>query len=425
MSASPPNPSGRGSLYRPSQNVCAERLNLRLEAMAQFGATEKGGVNRQALSAEDLQAQLQMIRWAAELGFQPSTDPAGNLFIRCEGTDPSLAPVLTGSHLDSQPTGGRFDGVYGVLAALEAVQAIRDADLRPRRSIEIVSWMNEEGSRFAPGMMGSRAYADPTSLSEILATTDAHGVSVARALAVVHDGLGNIPHRMLGGRPHAYIETHIEQGPELERQNATIGIVTGIQGKRTFRVNVVGEAAHAGTSRRAERKDALMAAVRAIGALGQQFDDHADVVKFTVGRLTVEPNAPSVVPSDVTFSIDLRHPDSIELNRLGNLVAPVCEAHVAPCSVSVKELSTAMSIEFALHLRDRIRRAAGRLEIAHLDILSAAGHDARYLSEACASAMIFVPSHQGITHNEAEFTSLDDLVDGTRVLADVLCELAS
>jgi N-carbamoyl-L-amino-acid hydrolase len=224
---------------------------------------------------------------------------------------------------------------------------------------------------------------------------------------------------------HAYIETHIEQGPELEQRNATIGVVTGIQGKRTFRITLVGEAAHAGTARRAERKDALMAAVRIIGALSQQFDDDADVVKFTVGRLTVEPNAPSVVPSQVTFSIDLRHPDSMELTRLGDVVAPICEAHKGPCAVAVKELSTAMSVEFAIELRNCIRQAADRLDISHLDILSAAGHDARYLSQVCPSAMIFVPSHEGITHNEAEFTSADDLFDGARVLADVLSELAS
>jgi N-carbamoyl-L-amino-acid hydrolase len=419
MSAAPATPN------RASRHVSAERLGRRLDAMAQYGATDKRGVNRQALSAEDLQAQLQMIRWGAELGLQPSTDPAGNLFLRLEGRDPSLAPVLTGSHLDSQPTGGRFDGVYGVLAALEAVEALQNARVTPRRPIEIVSWMNEEGSRFAPGMMGSRAYADPASLDEILATTDADGVSVARALADVHDGLRDVPRRVLGGRPHAYIETHIEQGPELERQQIPIGVVTGIQGKRTFRVSFTGEAAHAGTARRAERKDALMAAVRAIDALSRQFDDAADLVRFTVGRLTVEPNAPSVVPSSVTFSIDLRHPESAELIRLGDLIGPICDAARGPCAVSVRELSTAMSLAFAPDLRARIRAAADDLTIAHLDLLSTAGHDARYLNEVCPSAMIFVPSHQGITHNEAEFTPLDDLVDGARVLADVLGDLAS
>ena len=425
MSVSSAHSIGSNSAERPSGRVRSDRLNRRLEIMARFGATDKNGVNRQALSTEDLQAQLQMVAWAAELGFQPSTDPAGNLFLRWEGTDSSLAPVLTGSHLDSQPTGGKFDGVYGVLAALEAVEAIKDAGLTPRRSIEIVSWMNEEGSRFAPGMMGSRAYANPASLNEMSATTDAQGISVASALASTHRGLKDIPYRQLGGRPHAFIETHIEQGTELEQRKATIGVVTGIQGKCTFRIALIGEAAHAGTSRRAERKDALMAAVDIISALGEHLHDDADVVKFTVGRLIVEPNAPSVVPSQVTFSIDLRHPDSAVLTKLSDMIGPICEAHKGPCAVAVKELSTAMSTEFAPELRAAIRRAADSLEIAHLDMLSAAGHDARYLGEVCASAMIFVPSHLGITHNEAEFTAAEDLYDGTRVLADVIWELAS
>jgi beta-ureidopropionase / N-carbamoyl-L-amino-acid hydrolase len=422
----PSSHSAGGSVIdRPSQWVRKDRLNGRLATMSTYGTIPNGGVNRQALSAEDLQAQLQLIRWGADLGMQASTDPAGNLFLRLEGTEPTLAPVLSGSHLDSQPTGGRFDGVYGVLAALEAVEAIQEAALSPRRSIEIVSWMNEEGSRFAPGMMGSRAYADPGSLNDILSVTDAGGTSVRDALAFVHDGLRDVPRRPLRGWPHAYVEAHIEQGPVLEREGAVIGVVTGIQGKRTFRVAVAGEAAHAGTATRAERKDALIAAVKMINALAACFHDHRDLVKFTVGRLTVEPNAPSVVPRRVEFSIDLRHPQSAELLRLGDLVRPICEAYADPCRVTVSELSSAMSLEFAPELRDAIRRAADRLGIRHLDILSAAGHDARFLGQLCPAAMVFVPSHNGITHNEAEYTSPDDLADGARVLADVLVELAS
>jgi N-carbamoyl-L-amino-acid hydrolase len=419
------HPAGGSVIDRPSQSVREDRLNGRLATMSTYGATPNGGVNRQALSAEDLQAQLQLIRWGVDLGMQPSTDPAGNLFLRLEGTEPTLAPVLSGSHLDSQPTGGRFDGVYGVLAALEAVEAIQEAGLSPRRSIEIVSWMNEEGSRFAPGMMGSRAYADPGCLNDILSVTDAEGTSVRDALAFVHDGLRDVPRRPLRGWPHAYVEAHIEQGPVLEREGAVIGVVTGIQGKRTFRVGVAGEAAHAGTATRAERKDALVAAVKMINALAVSFHDHRDLVKFTVGRLTVEPNAPSVVPRRVEFSIDLRHPRSAELLRLGDLVGPICEAYADPCRVTVSELSSAMALEFAPELRDAIRRAADRLGIRHLDILSAAGHDARFLGQLCPAAMVFVPSHNGITHNEAEYTSPDDLADGARVLADVLVELAS
>ena len=409
----------------PSHFVSMDRLNQRLAVMSSYGATPKGGVNRQALTAEDLQAQLQLIRWGAELGMLPSSDPAGNLFLRREGADPSLEPVLSGSHLDSQPTGGRFDGVYGVLAALEAVNAIQDAGLNPRRSIEIVSWMNEEGSRFAPGMMGSTAYANPGSLSEMLSVKDADGVSVRDALSFIHGGLQEIPRRPLGGRPHAYIEAHIEQGPLLEQQNAAVGVVSGIQGKRTFQVEIIGEAAHAGTSPRSERKDAMLAAVRIIGALAARLHDGADVVKFTVGRLTVEPNAPSVVANRVVFSIDLRHPNSAELTSLGDLIGPLCASNAGPCRVSLTELSNAASLEFPETIRDGIRAIAGRLKIAHLDLLSFAGHDARHLHKICPSGMIFVPSRDGITHNEAEYTPGEDLADGARVLADRLGELSS
>jgi N-carbamoyl-L-amino-acid hydrolase len=402
-----------------------DRLNRRLAIMSTYGATPKGGVNRQALSTEDLQAQRQLIRWGAELGMQPSSDPAGNLFLRFEGADPSLPPVLSGSHLDSQPAGGRFDGVYGVLAALEAVEAIREAGLSPRRAIEVVSWMNEEGSRFAPGMMGSMAYAYPGSLSETFLVRDENGVSVQEALAFVQSGLRDTARRPLGGHPHAYIEAHIEQGPLLERRKAVVGVVSGIQGKRTFRVEIDGETAHAGTSTRAERKDALLAAVRIIDALAKQLHDDADIVKFTVGRLTVEPNAPSVVANRVVFSIDLRHPDSSELARLGDLIRAICEANAGACRASLAELSTSMSLEFPRPIRDKIRAIASSLKIAHFDLLSAAGHDARHLHQVCPSGMIFVPSRGGVTHNEAEYTSAEDLADGARVLTDLLAELSS
>lgn len=273
--------------------------------------------------------------------------------------------------------------------------------------------------------MGSMAYAHPGSLSDTLLVKDENGVSVQEALAFVQSGLRDIARRPLGGHPHAYIEAHIEQGPLLERRKAVVGVVSGIQGKRTFRVEIDGETAHAGTSTRAERKDALLAAVRIVDALAKQLHDDADIVKFTVGRLTVEPNAPSVVANRVVFSIDLRHPNSAELTRLGDLIRPICEANAGACRASLAELSTSMSLEFPRPIRDKIRAIASSLKIAHLDLLSAAGHDARHLHQVCPSGMIFVPSRGGITHNEAEYTSAEDLADGARVLTDLLAELSS
>jgi beta-ureidopropionase / N-carbamoyl-L-amino-acid hydrolase len=400
------------------------RLAQRLDAMARIGATEKGGVNRQALSKEDAAAQRQLVEWGCALGMKPSRDAIGNLFLRLEGAQADAPPVLSGSHLDSQPTGGRFDGVYGVLAALEAVEAIVASGVRPRASIDVVAWMNEEGSRFAPGMMGSAVFAGDRALDATLDIVDQDSVSVKAALAQVREHLRDVPERALGERVSAYVEAHIEQGPHLENEGLTIGVVTGIQGKRTFKVRVDGEAAHAGTSTRAERKDALLAAIAMVQALTREMHDQEDIVKFTVGRFDVRPSAPSVVPSSVDFSIDLRHPDSAVLRALGDRIAPICDAHAGVCAVRVTELSSAMSLDFPEAMRALIRDAAWRLDLPHRDILSTAGHDARYLHYVCPTGMIFVPSHLGLTHCETEYTSSSDLAAGARVLAEVLIELA-
>jgi N-carbamoyl-L-amino-acid hydrolase len=393
--------------------------------MARHGATAAGGVNRQALSAEEFAGWREIIDWARALGLSAATDEIGNLFLRLEGTEASAAPVMTGSHLDSQPTGGKFDGVYGVLAALEAVQAIGEAGVKLRRPVEIVAWMNEEGSRFAPGMMGSAAFAGASKPEDFLPIKDAKGVSVADGLAAARAAFPELPKLPLQRPVAAYVETHIEQGPILERERCTIGVVTGIQGKRTFRVRVRGAEAHAGTSLRRERKDALLAAVNMIHALAAEMHDAEDIVKFTVGRLDIVPNAPSVVASGATFSIDLRHPDSAVLTALGDRISGICAANAGPCTVDVTELTTAMSLDFPVRIRGLIRDCAARLSLPAMDIYSAAGHDARYLHAICPTGMIFVPCKDGISHNEAESATPSDLAAGARVLVDVVVELAS
>jgi N-carbamoyl-L-amino-acid hydrolase len=406
-------------------NVSEARLWERHMRMAQHGATTNGGVNRQALSAEEFAGWREMIAWAQALGLTAATDEIGNLFLRLEGADPSAAPVMTGSHLDSQPTGGKFDGVYGVLAALEAVQAIVESGVKPRHPIEIVAWMNEEGSRFAPGMMGSAVFAGASKTADFLPIKDAQGVSVADGLAAARAAFPRLPVLPLQRPVAAYVEAHIEQGPILERERRTIGIVSGIQGKRTFRVRVKGEEAHAGTSLRRERKDALLAAVNIIHALAAATHDADDIVKFTVGRLDIVPNAPSVVASGATFSIDLRHPDSAILTALGDRIPGICADNAKPCSVEVTELTTAMSLDFPQRIRDLIRDSAQRLALPAMDIYSAAGHDSRYMHTICPSGMIFVPCKDGISHNEAESATAADLAAGARVLAEVIVGLAS
>ena len=252
---------------RPADLVDAERLWRRLMRLAEFGATAAGGVNRQALSDEEIAARCELCSWARDAGLETFNDPIGNLFLRLEGQDAEAPPVLSGSHIDSQPTGGKFDGTFGVLAALEVLIAFASAGLKPRRAIEAVAWTNEEGSRFAPGMMGSEAFTGRRTLDEILAVRDFDGTSVADAVARVLDAEPHVTRRPLGFPVHGYIEPHIEQGPVLEREGRTIGVVTGIQGSRRFRVRVTGEAAHAGTTPRTERKDAVLAAAAMINAL--------------------------------------------------------------------------------------------------------------------------------------------------------------
>jgi N-carbamoyl-L-amino-acid hydrolase len=408
----------------PAGKVDAARLWSRHVALARHGARADGGVDRQALSPEEFAAWRDVIAWGRECGLVPFTDDAGNLFLRREGRDPDAAPVLTGSHLDSQPTGGRFDGVYGVLAGIEALHAMGDAGIATLRPVEVVAWMNEEGSRFAPGMMGSAAFTGATPRASFLPIRDARGTSVADGLAALQAAFPDLPRRPLCRPVCAYVEAHIEQGPVLEREGYAVGVVTGIQGKRTFRVRVRGEEAHAGTTPLRERRDALLAAVRAIHALDAAMRAGGDDTMFTVGRLDVAPNVPSVVAGSALFSIDLRHVDSATLTRLGDRIGEICTKAARPCSVEVEELTTAMSLAFSDGMTALVRECASALGIRTRDILSAAGHDARFLHAVCPAGMIFVPCKDGISHNPAESARPEDLAAGTRVLAEVLAALA-
>lgn len=284
--------------------------------------------------------------------------------------------------------------------------------------------MNEEGSRFAPGMMGSAVFSGARNIEDILGIKDRAGVTVKSALDYLLGAESGIPLRAVGYKPFAFLEAHIEQGPILEIENKTIGVVSGIQGKRTFRVHVIGEENHAGTSPRAARRDALVSAVNIVAALQARLWDLPDVVRFTVGMFTVSPNAPSVVPAQVKFSIDLRHPDTTALAQLGDLIEPTCREHRLNCDVVVKELLHDPPLEFPLKLRTQLTQIANDQDISNMTISSGAGHDARYLHYICPTAMIFIPCKNGISHNEAESATKEDVVAGARVLAEAVAELA-
>jgi N-carbamoyl-L-amino-acid hydrolase len=401
------------------------RLWDRMFDLAQYGALPNGGVNRQALCDEEILARHCLVRWGKAMGLEPSNDAAGNLFLRYRGTQPNLPAVMVGSHIDSQPTGGKFDGPYGVLAALESVEAIIDAGIRPQRNIDVVSWMNEEGSRFAPGMMGSAVFSGARKLEHILEIRDKAGISVERELKKVLAAEPDVPRRPLGDKPAAFLEAHIEQGTVIESANKTIGVVTGMQGKRTFHVYVTGEESHAGTSARRTRRDALVSAIDIVHALQQAMWDAEDVTQFTIGMFTVSPNAPSVVPGRVVFSLDLRHPDAAKLRDLGDEIPKICQAARGRCEASVSQLLHDPPLEFPAAIRQLLCTAASALGVGWMEMPSFAGHDSRYLHYVCPTGMIFIPCQDGISHNEVESIRKDDAMDGARVLAESVLALAN
>ncbi|KMO36519.1 Zn-dependent hydrolase [Methylobacterium aquaticum] len=402
----------------------SSRLWRRLMTLAEIGAIPGGGVDRQALTEGEASGWRLVIGWGREAGLHPATDAAGNLFLVLPGRDRAVAPVLLGSHLDTQPTGGRFDGAAGVLAALDAVTDLAASGRVPERDCVVVAWMNEEGSRFAPGMMGSEAFCGVRDLAAIRAVRDADGITVGDALDRFLAGFPDLPRRPLAAPVAAYLELHIEQGPVLEAAGCPVGIVTGIQGKKTVSVCLSGAEGHAGTLAMPERRDAVAAFARCAVALHAAIGGLDPAIKFTIGRVQVTPNAPSVIAREVRFSIDLRHPDNAVLDAAGARIAPLCAAEAAPCTVAVTPLVTAPSNAFDPVLRERIGRAAADLGFRAMPLLSAAGHDARHLAGLCPSAMIFVPCRAGISHAPAEWAEPADLAAGTAVLARLLHDLA-
>ncbi len=392
--------------------------------MAKIGATPGGGVGRLALTDLDRDARDLFVGWCQEAGCRVRVDRIGNVFARRAGTDESAAPVMTGSHLDTQPLGGRFDGIFGVLAGLEVVRALNDAGIATRRPLDVVVWTDEEGARFRSGVMGSGVFRGLGTLEDALAMTDEAGCSVGDELARI----GYAGPEPVGGFPiHAYFEAHIEQGPVLESEGIVIGVVEGAQGSRRFRVTVEGEEGHAGTLPMTLRRDALLGAARMIDAINKVAFRHQPHPVITAGAIHVRPNSPNTVPGQAVFTIDSRHPDAAVLAAIDEEMRAACAAiaEAGGLPLRIEQTSDNQPVAFDPRCIDSVRNAATALGLSHRDIYSGAGHDACNLSHVAPTGMIFVPCEKGISHNEKENAKPEDLAAGAAVLMQVLAEWAA
>ena len=403
-------------------HINAERLWSRLMAMAEVGATPAGGSNRQALSDDDKAGRDLFIGWVQQAGCSIELDAVGNLFARRDGTDPTAAPVVLGSHLDTQPTGGRFDGVYGVLGGLEVVEALNDHQVRTRAPVEVAVWTNEEGSRFPVSMMGSAVWAGVLDLDSVRALTDRSGISVGAEL----DRLDWAGPSALGRPLGAYLELHIEQGPILEASGSSIGVVTGVQGIRWFTVTLEGFPTHAGTTPMDRRRDPARPLAAVLSGLYEMAAGHSPEVRVTPAQFRSEPVSPNTVPARIAFSIDVRHPDAAVLDEMeAGLRALVARAGAEHgCEPLVDVDNDCAPIVFDDECVRAVESAARHCGLAYERIGSGAGHDACHVALKAPAGMIFVPCQDGLSHNEAESIEPDAAGRGAEVLLHAALELA-
>jgi len=403
--------------------INGRRLWDSLMEMARIGATPRGGVCRLALTDLDREARDLFVRWCEEAGCTVRVDRMGNIFARRAGRDNSLPPIMTGSHLDTQPTGGKFDGAYGVLAGLEVIRTLNDVDYQTAAAIELAVWTNEEGSRFAPAMTASGVFGGVFDLDYALALEDADGRSMGAELARI----GYAGAEDVGGRPiGAFFECHIEQGPILEAECKTIGVVSGAQGQRWYEITVTGMEAHAGPTPMARRRDALVGAARMVvevNRIGLERQPHACA---TVGLLRASPNSRNTIPGEVFFTVDLRHPDDAVLSDMDAELRERCSAIAADAGLELglQEIWYFPPTPFDADCVAAVRRAAENIGLGHMDIVSGAGHDACYVARVAPTAMIFVPCENGVSHNETENAAPVDLAAGCDVLLQAVIERA-
>ena len=390
------------------------RLWQSLMDLARIGATLKGGVCRIALTDLDGQGRDLFVRWAQEAGCSIRVDAIGNIFARRAGADDSLPPVMTGSHIDTQPTGGKFDGNYGVLAGLEVLRTLDAAGVRTRAPLEVAVWTNEEGSRFVPVMMGSGVFCGAFTLEHALDQRDAQGVSVGEALAQIGYAGAAGPAPAVG----AYFEAHIEQGPVLENHGRVIGVVTAALGQRWYDVSVQGMEAHAGPTPMELRRDALLAASELVLEINRIATERRPHARSTVGTIEVFPNSRNVIPGRARFSVDLRAPDDAQLLDMDAAMRAACAriAGARGLQITVEQVVYFPPQPFMPQLTEAVRANAEDLGYSHMDVVSGAGHDAVYLARVAPAAMIFVPCADGISHNEGESAEPAHLEAGCNVL---------
>ncbi|MFM2150179.1 MAG: hypothetical protein RLZZ187_2485 [Pseudomonadota bacterium] len=402
-----------------NQRIDGKRLWDSLMAMAEIGATPKGGVKRLTLTEVDKAGRERFTEWCQALGLTVRVDAIGNMFARREGRDPSRKPVLFGSHLDSQPSGGKFDGALGVIAGLEVMRTLNDLNITTEAPLELVNWTDEEGSRFGHSLMGSGAWAGVYPLAKVYGLADVDGVTVEQALT----GIGyKGEHKAEPFPADAYFELHIEQGPILEKEGKTIGVVTGAQAQVWWDARITGQDSHAGTTPPYARKDALVAAARVIELVDRRMRERGDDGRGTVGFLKVLPNSRNVIPGEVQFSVEFRHPDTAQVQHLAESFPAEAAALVAEtgCRLELTELFRFAAQPFDTDCVALVQQAADRLGFASRRIVSGAGHDAVYVARSVPTAMIFTPCKDGLSHNEAESILPEEAEAGCQVLFEAI-----
>jgi beta-ureidopropionase / N-carbamoyl-L-amino-acid hydrolase len=407
-----------------NQRIDPGRLWDELMRMAEIGATPKGGVRRLALSDVDRAGRERFRGLCEAAGLRVRVDAMGNMFARREGRDPARLPVLFGSHLDSQPSGGKFDGALGVLAGLEVMRTLNDLGIETDAPLELVNWTDEEGSRFGHSLMGSGVWAGIYPLEKTYALTDTEGVSVGAALAGI-GYRGEVPAAAFPA--DAYFELHIEQGPILEVEERMIGIVTGAQAQIWYDAVLTGRESHAGTTPPARRRDALSGAARIILLVERLMRGEGEDGRGTVGQIQVYPNSRNVIPGEVRFTVEFRHPDEAAIGRLAAVFSEEAATLAAADGLALQltELFRIPAQPFDPACVDLVRKGAERLGLAAREIVSGAGHDAVYVARRVPTAMIFTPCKDGLSHNEAESMRPEEAASGCQVLFEAVLARAN